>query len=113
MSKSESEPEFLNFDVQLWRRDIQTFADTTRLALEAIVDELSNQCSGGGPVVTKRKPVLKAPVKRSERDKDIEKQKPTTKVGNPTAESASESAGAEKSRLTDLKAKLAERLARK
>ena len=111
MSKSESEPEFLSFDVQLWRRDIQTFADTTRLALEAIVDELSNQCSGGSPTRSIKKPDSEVKAATSKRKPERVTQKPVSPQPKKVTEGAS--SGADTNRLTDLKAKLAERLARK
>lgn len=37
----------LSIDVEQWRRDIQTFTDTTSRALNAIAAELSNNCSSG------------------------------------------------------------------
>lgn len=40
-------PTDLIIDMDQWRRDIQTFAQTTQQALDAIVAELSNHCSGG------------------------------------------------------------------
>jgi hypothetical protein len=39
-------PIALSIDVEQWRRDIQTFADTTKRALDAIAGELSNGCTG-------------------------------------------------------------------
>lgn len=110
MSKPETEPEFLTFDVQLWRRDIQTFADTTRLALEAIVGELSNQCSGGTPrtIRSSRKP--EASVRQAKTATPPVTTKPNR---DPKPVSKGDGDGSEKGRLTDLKAKLAERLARK
>ena len=41
------QPIELKIDVEQWRRDIQTFVDTTSRALNAIAGELSNSCSNG------------------------------------------------------------------
>ena len=35
----------LNIDVDQWRRDVQTFASTTKRVLDAIAAELSNDCA--------------------------------------------------------------------
>lgn len=40
-------PNELSIDVSQWRRDIQTFANATGKALDAIAAELSSECSGG------------------------------------------------------------------
>ena len=53
-------PTELAIDVEQWRSDIQTFAETTNRAIAAIAAELSNGCSG----------------RRSERNI-------TTRAGNP------------------------------
>ncbi len=42
----------LAIDVEQWRRDIQTFADTTGQALEAIIAELSASCSSSATGAT-------------------------------------------------------------
>jgi hypothetical protein len=42
-------PTELAIDAEQWRRDIQTFAETTSQVLNAIAAELSNECSHGDP----------------------------------------------------------------
>lgn len=43
---SPEKPFELTIDVEQWRRDIQTFANTTKRALDAIAAELSIGCNG-------------------------------------------------------------------
>ena len=47
MNDQSEKPTKLAIDVEQWRRDIQTFAETTSRALNAIAAELSNECSTG------------------------------------------------------------------
>lgn len=42
---SSQDPSFITFNVEQWRRDIQSFASDTRNTLDEIVSDLSNQCS--------------------------------------------------------------------
>jgi len=45
-NQTETETNSINVDLDQWRRDIDTFASAMTSALDAIVDELSNACSG-------------------------------------------------------------------
>ena len=93
MSHPESEPSFISFDIDQWRRDIQAFAGTTRDALDAIVSELTNQCSG-----------TPNPVRRSTTSEVANRSK--RRVEQPSANPSKESGN----RLSQLKQKLASRL---
>lgn len=46
--QTREKPKRLEIHVEQWKRDIQTFADTTSQALNAIAAELSNDCSTVG-----------------------------------------------------------------
>lgn len=113
MSQNETEPQFISLDLEQWRRDIQAFATTTRGALNAIVSELSNQCSGKPgtrPVSLAREASTEATLPLTS--------KPATALNRPkplkpsTGSTASDAAATSEGRLSRLKQKLADRLGR-
>ena len=84
----------LNIDVDQWRRDIQTFASTTKRVLDAIAAELSNDCAknSGEPIQSVRT-------------------SPQTAVTHSLNVSQDETPGAD-DRLAKLKSQLAKRISK-
>ena len=92
------QPTELKIDVEQWRRDIQTFVETTNRALDAIAGELSNSCSSS----------FDEPSTKSHGNKGYEL---LTKAHNEPAFTAGvESSGDD--RLARLKAQLAARISK-
>lgn len=100
---TKTKPSFISYDTEQWRRDIRAFANTTREALDAIVSELSNQCSGNAVV----RPATAESKKISEADSACRSRATTpTRQTAATSDSNSETGD----RLAQLKKRLAEKL---
>ena len=103
-NQSETETNSFNVDLDQWRRDIDTFASATTSALDAIVNELSNACSGGEirPIAStaSRIPIAK----QSKVNTTTSRQNTTSKTNNTPSSTGSNS------RLASLKEKLASRM---
>lgn len=117
MSTPKPSPEFISLDIEQWRRNIHAFSDTTRKALDAIADELSNHCASGTSMSFPAPGRHERP-QREEKARSLESpqrtlDKPSVddrkKVKEPSQPSVS---GSSDSRLSDLKSKLAQRLAK-
>ena len=112
--KTTSDAQFIDVDLEQWRRDINTFASTTQGALDAIVDELSNAL-GGSKSASRRKPnektnhALSTNQVAKNTDSGGGKTKPVTKK---TSDPQGSNAGRE-DRLASVKQKLASRMAKK
>lgn len=89
-------PAALTIDVDQWRRDIATFADTTKQALDAIAAELSNGCSGNIPRRSDLRSTGQAPI--------------SSTANNAAMSSRDRSAGDD--RLARLKDQLAQRISK-
>jgi len=103
-NQTETETNSINVDLDQWRRDIDTFASAMTSALDAIVDELSNACSGSdirpNSSTTKRAPVAR----QSKINSTANRPATTSKPNNSSASTSSNS------RLASLKEKLASRM---
>ena len=103
-NQSETETNSFNVDLGQWRRDIDTFASATTSALDAIVSELSNACSGGEIRPVGRRANRTPIAKQSKVNTTTSRQNTTSKTNNTPSSTGSNS------RLASLKEKLASRM---
>lgn len=112
-----------NIDTEQWQRDIRTFAEATREALEAIAGELTNQCSPGLGAGNEKLGTNRVPQSNQQQNKfemsnahtpSQSAARPTTNPENSTrCDADSNISHHSDNRLADLKSELERRLADK
>ena len=109
--QSDPQTKLASIDLDQWRQEIDAFTAATMSALDAIVNELSNACSGDG--VPERLPARRnttiaqhpSVAKQSHNDSAVKR---TNAAGSSAKKSNSPSD--ERSRLASIKEKLASRI---
>ena len=109
--QTSTESEFINVDLEQWRRDIDTFAAATTSALDAIIIELSTVCSGDQVSSVVRSSPVQVTTNRAtdlqQADNEADALKAATATSSIDSSTTPTNGG---SRLATLKEKLASRI---
>lgn len=110
-NQTEPESKLANVDLDQWRRDIDTFAAATASALDAIVNELSNNCSSDGvSSVSSSHRIAKLPLRNPIAKPSLNEAVVKRSTAAPSSAKKSSSPSNGSSRLALIKEKLASRM---